>query len=100
MTVKWEPKARERLKEIIEYLHQRDPDYAFAWINRIYNATDQLETFPEMGRIIPELENPRLRELIFEGRYRVMYRLTSDEIQILTVRDGRQHFDSTTLFEP
>lgn len=100
MRVEWSERANFDIGEIAAYKLRSNSDEAFRWTNAVYGLARDLETFPEMGRIIPELDNPRLCELVFESRYRVMYRLTGEEIQILTVRDGRQYFDAETLFEP
>jgi len=48
---------------------------------------------PEIGRIVPELENSEIQELI-EGNYRIVYRIkTRDYIEILTV-----HHTSRNLY--
>ncbi|MBX9895865.1 MAG: type II toxin-antitoxin system RelE/ParE family toxin [Nitrosomonas sp.] len=41
----------------------------------------------ENGRIIPETEDQKLREIIVQG-YRVMYRLEVDRILILAIMHG------------
>jgi len=50
-------------------------------------ATRRLEMFPESGRIIPEVEDKMLREIIVQG-YRVMYRLEPDRVLILAIMHG------------
>jgi hypothetical protein len=41
------------------------------------SVTDQLQLFPEQGRIVPEYRNPDLREIIFQP-YRIVYRLITN----------------------
>jgi len=50
-------------------------------------AVQTLTIFPEMGRIVPEYRRPNLRELLFQN-YRIVYRLTGDEVQIVAVVHG------------
>jgi len=48
---------------------------------------DQLEDFPESGRVIPEINDDTCRELIY-GAYRIMYRIAKQEIRITGVVHG------------
>lgn len=41
-------------------------------IEKLQNRVIILNTFPESWRIVPELNNPDIRELI-EGNYRIVY---------------------------
>lgn len=93
MRLEWTPQAETQVDEIAEYLRSRSPTRAFQWVSGLMELTDQLERFPELGRMIPELQNPALRELIFEKKYRVMYRVTASTVEILAVKHGSQKFD-------
>ena len=42
-----------------------------------------------MGRVVPEIGNPDIRELIFK-KYRIVYRLNANCIEILTVFEGHR----------
>lgn len=44
---------------------------------------------PRSGRIVPEFENPELREVIY-GNYRIVYRVigSNEDIEILAVVHG------------
>ncbi|WP_266362611.1 type II toxin-antitoxin system RelE/ParE family toxin [Tellurirhabdus rosea] len=67
----WTETATLELEAIAEYLANYSLTYAKAVVKRLYHRTGQLASFPEMGRLIPEISNPRFRELI-EGNYSVM----------------------------
>ena len=41
------------------------------------------------GRIVPEIHREDIRELIY-GNYRIIYRLETKKVAILTVRHGKQ----------
>ena len=45
-----------------------------------------------MGRMVPEKENPSVRELI-EGNYRIIYEVLSEDIVLIeTIRHSAQNF--------
>ena len=53
----------------------------------VFDAVERLSTFPLSGRIVPECEDPAIREIIF-GRYRIIYRVQGDLVELLTVHHG------------
>lgn len=89
MKILWSPLAVERLEEISEFIASDKPSAADKWEDSIFSKVDLLKSNAEMGRIVPELEIPSVRELIF-GNYRIIYRYTGNTIKILTVRNFRQ----------
>ncbi len=50
---------------------------------------DQLEDFPESGRVVPEFGLALVRELIVDD-YRVLYELFVDRVEIFAIRHGSQ----------
>jgi len=86
--VEWSEVAKSELKEIIEYISQDSPQYAKYLKERIFESIENLETFPRMGRKVPEFENPRIRELILQN-YRIVYDFFDDKIEIITIIHGR-----------
>ena len=48
---------------------------------------------PEIGRMVPEIESPDLRER-FVYSYRIIYKITENAIWILAIFPGRQPIDS------
>ena len=48
---------------------------------------ESIPLYPGMGRIVPEYENPDLRERL-HGSYRIVYRLKEDAIEIVTITHG------------
>lgn len=81
----WTNHAYLDLKDIFDYIAKDSQRYAFFQVNRIKESTKSLKEFPKSGRIVPEIGNEDIRELI-EGNYRIIYRLkNSERIDILTV---------------
>jgi plasmid stabilization system protein ParE len=83
--IKWTDLAENDLLEIETYIAQDSFTYAFITSEKIINRTFILEKFPKSGRIVPEFENPNIRELI-EGNYRIVYFLKGNKgITILRI---------------
>lgn len=82
--IRWTVGARRDLHEIINYIADDSPAYAINFAERIILAVDRLETFPKLGRIVPEYQDTNVRELIV-GNYRVVYRIQGNRIGIAAI---------------
>ncbi|MEA1950673.1 MAG: type II toxin-antitoxin system RelE/ParE family toxin [Planctomycetota bacterium] len=51
--------------------------------------SEQIAAFPLSGHIVPEYEVDDIRE-VFERPYRLIYRVTSDRVDVLAVVHGAQ----------
>ena len=89
MKIRWSHEALERLIEIEEYISKDSRDRAIKFVDQLIEHADLLSDKPRMGRTVPELANPDIRELIFK-RYRIVYRLKANCIEILTVFEGHR----------
>ena len=89
MKIRWSQEALDRLIEIEEYISKNSRDRAIKFVDQIIEHADLLSDKPRMGRTVPELANPDIRELIFK-RYRIVYRLKANCIEILTVFEGHR----------
>ena len=89
MRIIWSPLAVDRASEIAEYISQDKPSAAEKWVNSVFSKVEQLESSPEIGRIVPEINNTQFREIIY-GNYRIIYRIEKEQISILTIRHGKQ----------
>lgn len=89
MKVSWSPLAIDRVSEIAEYIARDNPEAAKSWVDNIFTKVTNLKTHPETGRIMPEINNRAIRELIY-GNYRVVYRIEEKRVSVLTVRHGKQ----------
>ncbi len=56
-------------------------------VAQIVRAAGRLEEFPLSGRSVPERPDSKLRELLC-GNYRIVYRVTGDLIEVVTVFHG------------
>ncbi len=66
------------------YVTHSEPDVGDRLVREILAGVDQLIEFPESGRIVPEFDQPWLRELI-RPPFRIVYRLDGDRIRIVRV---------------
>jgi addiction module RelE/StbE family toxin len=85
--IAWTPKARDDFEAAIRYIARDSPRLASSFSARIEVAVGRLTIFPRSGRIVPEFEQPDIRELIVQS-YRIVYRLRGDDVEILTVHHG------------
>ena len=58
--------------------------YAALLVERIVAAVGRLESFPMSGRVVPEVGDDSLREVVF-GAYRIVYRLQAESVQVVAV---------------
>jgi toxin ParE1/3/4 len=93
------PLARFDLKEIIEFIKRDSLRYAILESKKIQAAINGLTKHPLMGRIVPEIEDERYRELIFRN-YRIIYRIVSEkQINILTIHHHSRSLSNNPAFK-
>ncbi len=85
--VSWTKKSVKDLRAINDYISLDSSFYAARFINKLISRVDQLFKFPESGRMVPEKNDPEIRELI-EGNYRIFYRLRNEKITILRIHNA------------
>ena len=74
----WTENALSDLHEIYHYISKDSVRYADDVLNRLFDRIEILVDFPQIGRMVPEYNNPDFKELI-EGNYRIIYELQSDD---------------------
>lgn len=84
MNVRWTSRSIRQLVEIYEYIAEDSPLYAKRLVDKITRRSEQIAVHPKSGRKVPEYERDDIREVL-EGRYRVIYRIKPDQIDILAV---------------
>ena len=94
--VRWTPQAAEDLDAIADFIASDSPHYASLFALDVLTAVDRLSEYPQSGRIVPELGDPEVREIIL-GNYRIVYRLIQGAVVVLTVYHGAQVLDISRL---
>lgn len=73
----WSPAARDDLHDIVIFIARDNPERAMSFGYQLISETDRLQTFPRLGRLVPEYQNEDLREIILRP-YRIVYRLNHE----------------------
>lgn len=92
--IRWTPQSADDLEAIAEYIASDSPHYARLFVLKVISAIDRLERFPEIGRVVPEMNDPAVRELILQN-YRIVYRINTDVAEILTIYHSSRLLDSS-----
>lgn len=87
--VSWSPAALDDVDAIAEYINRDSPAYTRAVVNKILDAARNLKTFPNAGRIVPELDDETIREC-FVYSYRLIYHIQENDVLIVAVVHGRR----------
>jgi plasmid stabilization system protein ParE len=96
MKITWAPRAKRRAGEYGEHIAQDNEEAAYAWLVGIFEEVERLKDFPEQGRVVPEIGRPDVRE-IFYMSHRIIYKVGSRRIRIVTIRHGRQLLDKKKI---
>ncbi|HJX17640.1 MAG TPA: type II toxin-antitoxin system RelE/ParE family toxin [Acidiferrobacterales bacterium] len=89
MKVHWTDRAKQRLKLIHDHIAKDAPLVAPSVIERLVRRSLQIGEFPHSGRKVPEYQREEMREIL-EHPYRILYRIKSDRIDVITVMHYRQ----------
>lgn len=89
MKIFWSPLAVERLGNLFEYISKDDNLAAHKMIEKIFKKVENLSKFPERGRKVPEANREEIRE-VFVSEYRIIYRVESKRIFVLSIRNFKQ----------
>ena len=79
------PAARRDLRDIVRYISLDSPERALAFGQFLLKSTKRLAEFPEMGRIVPEFDEPAIREIVVRS-YRVIHRVDHGDCRVDVAR--------------
>lgn len=83
----WSPEAIEDIEAIASYIDRDSPWYARAVVSKIVETAESIPDHPELGRVVPEIEDRSIRER-FVYSYRIIYRIERQRILVATVVHG------------
>ena len=95
----WSNIAEKDLIDIVEYISADSPSTALKSFKNIKQKASKLYSFPERGRVVPELRDQGIvqyRELIISP-WRVIYRISEKSVYVLSVLDARQNIEDILL---
>ena len=90
MRVFWTWPARADLENIVRYIAIENVDAAFEIEDDVRAATSRLADMPRMGRLGRAAETREL--VVVHTPYVVIYRIQSDQVEILRVMHGAQNW--------
>ncbi|HSY19118.1 MAG TPA: type II toxin-antitoxin system RelE/ParE family toxin [Candidatus Acidoferrales bacterium] len=68
------PQSLDDLKAIVAFIAKDNPGRARTFGNELIDRALSTATFPELGRVVPEIGEPAVREVI-HGAYRIIYEI-------------------------
>ena len=84
----WAPQALADLEAIGDFIAREAPRYAQMLTDGAFDVVERLEVFPRSGRVVPEIGDEAMREVLYRG-YRILYLVSgaegSEEVKVLTV---------------
>jgi plasmid stabilization system protein ParE len=85
--LRWTHRAKDDLLSIGRFIARDRPAVARAFVAKLQVRARRAAKFPRSGRVVPELRRDDVREVI-EGNYRIVYRITTVSVDVLTVFEG------------
>jgi len=95
----WADVAEHDLMDIIECIAIDSPANALKVLQKIKKMASILNSFPERGRVVPELQDQGIqtyRELI-TAPWRIIYRISDKNVYVLSVLDARRNVEDILL---
>ena len=89
MKVIWTREALQKLNGIEDFIRSNNPERAEIFINYLIEQGELISQNPKIGRIVPEILNPEIREIIVK-KYRIVYKINKKNIIVLTVFEGHR----------
>lgn len=99
-TVVWSGGALDDIDALAEYIARDSLYYAQQVVTEVMAAGDTLVEQPTRGRVVPELNEPLIRER-FIYSYRLIYEIrdTEQEVHMLAVLHGKRLLSSVDRFQ-
>ena len=85
--VTWADRASDDLAEILRSIAKDSEFYAVAVVRELIEAGRSLEVFAQRGRIVPEYQDPTIRELVVRS-YRLVYEVADTDVHVLRIIHG------------
>jgi len=87
--VRFTPPADQQFLSLITYIRAENPAAAKNLRNHVSSSFENICTFPEMGRIVPEFPDLGFREVIINP-YRFFYTVENDTVWVVGVWHAAQ----------
>ena len=91
--VVWAESAQHALEEVLGDIAAMSPDGAVRVLTRALETAESLSTLAERGRVVPEIGESTLRQLLVYD-YRLLYRVREDRVVIRAFLHGARDFST------
>ncbi len=97
--VTWSETAEGDLLAIIDYIADDSPSRAYDVFKEVRKRASSLRSFPERGRVIPELQEQGITQYheLITGPWRIIYRISKKQVYVLAVLDSRRSVEDILL---
>jgi plasmid stabilization system protein ParE len=86
----WTDAGIKSFEEVVQYISNDSEYYASNFARKLLLLIENLKIFPRSGRIVPEYNNPDIRELIYQN-YRIVYTISGKAVYIALVIHGTKN---------
>ena len=93
--ITWSPEAIEDVESIVQYIARDSQFYARATVSKILDFSESIAKFPQMGRIVPEFNDKKIRERLVYS-YRLVYKIEAMRILIVAVIHDKRLFSAVS----
>ena len=88
--IRWTLQSLEDIENIAQFISRDSERFARIQVERFFQAEEIICEHPKAGRIVPEIGNNGVREIIL-GNYRLIYYIINDiRIDVLTIHHSKR----------
>jgi addiction module RelE/StbE family toxin len=91
--LEWSNEALEDIESIATYIEKDSPVYAKSVVAKIFEKSEIIKDFTQLGRVVPEINDSNIRE-IFVYSYRLIYKIDSHMVLFVAVIHGKRLLDN------
>jgi plasmid stabilization system protein ParE len=77
--IEWTRISQKDLKEIYDFIAEDSIRYAVITVNKIYQNVQSIKYNPFLARIVPEINDEKIREVI-SGNYRIVFKIIDQKL--------------------
>lgn len=97
--VNWTSQSLVDIENIADFIAKNSDKYAKIQVQRFFERVSILETNPLLGKVVPELKNKTIRELL-TGNYRIIYRVVNKKrVDIITIHSSFRLIENSPVFK-
>ncbi|RLB65427.1 MAG: plasmid stabilization protein [Deltaproteobacteria bacterium] len=93
--IRWSDRAKNGLASIGDFIADDSPAAAARWVGQLIGDVERAAVMPLAGRIVAEYaDRGDIREVL-RRRYRIVYRVRGEAIEVLTIFESHRLFPRT-----